>query len=46
MIANALMRFRGRTAAGSLKFFAEQRSPGIYKRHYIEELFTYNHERL
>ena len=46
MIANALMRLHGKTAASAVKVFAELRPPGIYKRHYIEELFKYNHERM
>ena len=46
MIANALVRLQGRTAMGAVKVFAECRPPGIYKRHYIEELFRYNHELL
>jgi len=46
MIANALVRLQGRTAMGAVKVFAECRPPGIYKRHYIEEIFRYNHELL
>ena len=46
VIANALVRLQGRTAMGAVKVFAECRPPGIYKRHYIEEIFRYNHELL
>ena len=46
VIANALIRLERRTTASAVKYFAECRPPGIYKRHYIQELFKYNHELL
>lgn len=46
VIASALVRLERRTVVSAVKYFAEQRPPGIYKRHYIEELFKYSHELL
>ncbi|KAL3142910.1 hypothetical protein ABBQ38_003198 [Trebouxia sp. C0009 RCD-2024] len=46
VIASALMRLERKTALSAVKYFADNRPPGIYKRHYIEELFKYSHELL
>lgn len=46
VIASALVRLERRTVVSAVKHFAERRPPGIYKRHYIEELFKYSHELL
>ena len=46
VIASALVRLERRTVVSAIKCFAERRPPGIYKRHYIEELFKYSHELL
>lgn len=46
VIASALVRLERRTVVSAVKHFAECRPPGIYKQHYIEELFKYSHEQL
>ena len=46
VVASALIRLEGRTVLSAVKYFAECRPPGIYKRHYIQGLFKYSHELL
>ncbi len=44
MIANYMVR-SGESAIDAVKIFAQHRPPGIYKPHYLDRLFEYNHER-
>ena len=46
MIANALVRLKGKTCASAIKHFQQMRPPGIYKRHYLQDLFVYHHEKM
>ncbi len=43
MLVNYMVR-HGLSVADALQVFAKHRPPGIYKAHYIEQLFKYNHE--
>ena len=45
MIVNAMMRLMGKTCASALRSFQQCRPAGIYKRHYIQDLFKYHHEK-
>ena len=46
MIVSALVRLLGMTVTEAVKRFAQHRSPGIYKRHYLESLYSYYHEKM
>ena len=43
---NYLIRHEGMSVQRALRMFAEHRPAGIYKEHYIRELYKYNHEPL
>eukprot|EP00891_Asterochloris_glomerata_P008948 jgi/Astpho2/8948/gw1.00133.212.1_t len=42
----ALVRLLNMTVTEAVKRFAQHRSPGIYKRHYLESLYSYYHEKI
>lgn len=44
MIVHFLMRTQGGSVADKLEEFAKARPPGIYKKDYIESLFTFYHQ--
>lgn len=49
IICQALLRFQShiyKTVPKALVAFAQARGPGIYKHHYIRDLFKYNHEQV
>ena len=46
MIVSALVRLLNMTVTEAVKRFAQHRSPGIYKRHYLETLYSYYHEKM
>ena len=46
MVVSALVRLLNMTVTEAVKRFAQHRSPGIYKRHYLETLYSYYHEKM